>query len=280
MPRHPQFKRRALCTVLCCIGVSWLPSTAVQAQPEGPNQHSEAVAEERPEEDTTAWAASLGGTLNTGNTRSWQLTAGSDLRLVRGPSVLGANLAFAYGRADVPDDMTDDLQDTVKNFRAKLRYDYFLSKLDALFLAGLHRWDVFAGIDARVQGQVGYLRMFIKEEKQRLCVELGYYVTYYYYHVGSMMDLEETVWIHSARGFVGYDNTINETLTYVGGLEALLNVEEAEDVRLAFDNAIRSAINGKLQLEIKFTLIFDNVPVEGKQKTDTTTLVSLIYNLI
>jgi len=86
--------------------------------------------------------------------------------------------------------------------------------------------------------------------------------------------------IHSARLFLGYDNKLNAVLTYVGGLEGLLNVEEPKDTRIAFDNALRSAIATNLQLELKFTLLFDNVPVLGAEKVDTQTLVNLIYNLI
>jgi hypothetical protein len=86
--------------------------------------------------------------------------------------------------------------------------------------------------------------------------------------------------IHSARLFFGYENKINAVLTYVGGLEGLLNVEEPKDTRVNFDNALRSAIATNLQLELKFTLQLDNVPVLGAEKVDTQTLVSLIYNLI
>ena len=67
--------------------------------------------------------------------------------------------------------------------------------------------------------------------------------------------------------------------------EALLNLEEPEDLRINYDAALRSTIAGSLQVEIKFKLLYDNVPAlqaDGteREKIDTTTTISLIYTLI
>jgi putative salt-induced outer membrane protein YdiY len=86
--------------------------------------------------------------------------------------------------------------------------------------------------------------------------------------------------VHSARLFLGYDNHLTEGLTYLGGLEGLVSVEEPRDTRISMDNALRSKVAGNLQLEIKFSLQFDNEPVPGAKKLDTQTIGSLIYNLI
>ena len=85
--------------------------------------------------------------------------------------------------------------------------------------------------------------------------------------------------------FLGYDNQLNEHVKVIAGLEALLNLEEPEDLRLNFDAALRSSIAGSLQLELKFKLLFDNVPAlnadgSEREKVDTTTTLSLIYNLL
>lgn len=86
--------------------------------------------------------------------------------------------------------------------------------------------------------------------------------------------------MHSIRGFVGYDNHINENLTYLMGFEGLFNVEDAADIRLNWDNALRTMLVGRLQMEAKFSLKWDNVPVPGALALDTVTQLNLIYSFL
>lgn len=256
--------------------------------PEQAPQFVETAPLEIPETDETQLNLSAGGVLNTGNTRAFQANVGGDFRMVRGDSAFGANTGFVYGRADLPEDETDDYQDTSRNLNARARYDYFVTTMDAIFAAGVYRWDTFAGLDTRLQGQLGYLRNFIvKEEAMRFWGEVGYDITYDNYTQEVLDDLadmgepveEETV-VHSGRLFFGYDNHLNELVTVLIGLEGLLNVERPEDFRLNWDNALRSKLNGSLQLEVKFSLKFDSEPVPGTRKVDTMTQVNLIYTLL
>ena len=71
----------------------------------------------------------------------------------------------------------DASEETVKNLNAKLRYDYYLTLMDALFVAIVLRWDEFAGLDLRVQGQLGYLRNFLRKDGHRFWGEVGYDLT-------------------------------------------------------------------------------------------------------
>lgn len=275
--------------------VRWLLASALSlaaalpasAQPAALEQHNEEVKAELFQADVTALNASVGGAFNTGNTEAWQLNTGSVFDLVRGRHGLGLSMSFAYGRANVAGDGTDDMLDTVRNLKARGRYDFFLTPMDALFLAAAYRWDTFSGLDARVQGQVGYLRNFFKEEKHRFWGELGYDVTYDNYDpdplpdpatMGAFLDGDDVV--HSARLFLGYDNQINEQVMFLTGVEGLLNVENLDDFRLAWDSALRSAIGEGFNLELKFTLLLDTEPVPGAKKVDTATIVNLIYTLL
>jgi hypothetical protein len=155
-----------LATIAALAAGLSLIATGARAQADAVQQHSEKTVQEAPSDDATSLAASLGGTLNTGNTRTWQITLGSDLLIVRDPHAFTAMLAFAYGEADIPGDALG-YEQTVQNLRARARYDYFLTRMDALFAAGAFRWDEFAGLDSRVQGQLGYLRYFLREDSHR-----------------------------------------------------------------------------------------------------------------
>ncbi len=280
------------------LGLLLAAANAVHAQPEPAPKFDEKVAEKAPNDDATALSASLGGTLNTGNTRTWQLNLGSDLLLVRMPHAFTAMVVFAYGQADLPNDGQKKLQTTIKNLRSKARYDFFLTRMDALFAAAVFRWDQLAGLDARVQGELGYLRYFYRTDKHRFWGEAGYDLTYDNYHplpnpdfmldaMGNPVDPsvspltpDTTKITHSGRLFVGYDNRLTEAVTYLGGAEALLDVQHARNVRVNVDNAVRSKLGGNFQLELRSSLQFANVPAPGARKLDTQSMINLIYNLI
>jgi hypothetical protein len=239
---------------------------------------------ERPKNDMTSLNASAGASLNTGNTRTYLLNAGGDFRLVRNPHGVGASVAFAYGRADVPTDMSDRLLETIKNLNAKARYDFFLTQDDAVFVATGFRWDPFAGIRRRNQGVLGYLRYFVVEERQRFWGELGYDLTSDSYQQLPMKPAPnpQNKLSHSARLFMGYDNQLNASVSYLGGLECLLDVETPKHVRVNFDNVLRSALNGAWKLELKFRLAADGRARHDRSAApiDTATLISLLYTLI
>lgn len=274
---------------------TWLLATALSlstiapasAQPEGVEQHTEAVLVDQFQADVTALNASLGGALNTGNTEAWQLNTGSQLDLVRGRHGFGLSMAFAYGRANVADDGSAAMFDTVRNLKSRARYDFFLTPMDALFLAAVYRWDTFAGLDTRAQGQIGYMRNFFKEEKHRFWGELGYDLTYDNFDPDPLPDpvnagvfLDGDAVVHSARLFLGYDNQISEQVMFLTGVEGLANVENLKDFRLAWDSALRSAIGSGFNLELKLSVALDTLPVPGAKKVDTTTLINLIYTLL
>jgi putative salt-induced outer membrane protein YdiY len=268
-----------------------LLTTAAHAQPADAPKHEEKAATEAFSKDVTNFNSSLGGSLNTGNTEALLLNVGTTFAMVRGHHGLGLSMDFAYGRANVPNDAVNGMVDTARNLRSRGRYDLFLSDMDALFLAGMYRWDVFAGLDARLSGQVGYLRNLYRQEKLRLWGELGYDLTYDNYDPDPLRDannnrLKGYNYTHSARVFLGYDNQINSAVTVLTGIEGLFNVEHAKDVRFNWDLAVRSAIIGRLQLELKLSMQFDNEPVpagpgkDAKSKLDTQTKANLIYTLI
>lgn len=279
---------------LAAFAVGTISASAL-AQPAAIEQHTEAVVADEFQEDVTTLNASLGGQLNTGNTEAWQLNSGSAFVLVRGRHGLALNMDFSYGRANVADDLgpdgepVDELVDTVRALRTKGRYDFFVTPMDAIFAASAYRWDTFAGLDARLQGQLGYMRNLFKETDHRFWAELGYDLTYDNYDpdplLADPMDpmsavLEGDEIVHSVRGFLGYDNKLNASLTFLTGLEGLFNVEETKDIRVNWDNALRSAIAESFQLEVKFSLQLDTEPVPGAEKVDTATTLTLIYTLI
>ncbi|MBX3246292.1 MAG: DUF481 domain-containing protein [Myxococcales bacterium] len=268
-----------------CLGLSALSAPAFAQDPPPPTQLTERANVEAPSEDVTNFAVSAGANVATGNTRSWNLAAGTAFRLVRGRHATAFDWAFNYGRAAPAGDTTTPLVDTVRNSNTKLRYDFYLTRMDALFVAAAHRWDTFAGLDTRLQLQAGYLRNFVREENHRAWGEIGYDMTYDNFTEIQMSTGEDTQIVHAARIYLGYENNLNEYVKFLTGVETLLNFQQIEDLRINFDAALRSTIAGRLQVELKFKLLFDNVPAERAdgtsfEKLDTLTTVSLIYTFL
>jgi putative salt-induced outer membrane protein YdiY len=279
--------RRRAAVLACTVWSGLLACSQAWAQLADVTQYSEKVATDPFQKDVTNFNVNIGGSLNTGNTKAMLLNVGENFAMVRGRHGLGLATDFAYGRANLPQDDQPGFVDTVRSLRARGRYDLFLSPMDALFVAGLYRWDPFAGLDARVEGQVGYMRSLFKEDKHRFWGELGYDLTYDNYDPDPLPDpntpgafLTGHAVVHSARAFLGYDNQLNAAVVLLTGVEGLLNVEHPKDFRFNWDIAVRSSIVSRLQLEVRFALQFDAQPVPGKRDLDAQTKANFIYTFI
>lgn len=267
-------------------------STRAQAPATDPLLRADVAA--KPSNDELTWALNAGATINTGNTKAYLINTGTRLRLVRGIHAVTTEFNFNVGRAKVlVDTVTPNLVDpmmppilgqreewttTAQNINAKLRYELYMTEMDALFAGEIFRWDRFAGLDSRFQTQLGYQRHFIRVEKHRMWVEAGYDLTLDNYQPESVTPNTDTV--HAARLMAGYNNELNEHALFLTELEALFNVEELEDVRVNYMLGLRTTLAESLKAELTFTARFDNVPVEGAAELDTLTQVNLIYSLM
>lgn len=241
----------------------------------------------KPSTDETSWALAAGATINTGNTKSYLINVGTRFRLVRDIHAVTGEFNFNVGRANVKTSITDAMgvtteqqawTTTAQNINAKLRYELYMTDMDALFAGEIFRWDHFAGLDSRFQSQIGYQRHFIRVEKHRLWAEAGYDLTLDNYEPESVSPNTETV--HAARLMAGYNNELNEHALFLTELEALFNVEDLEDVRVNYMLGLRTTLSESLKAELTFTARFDNVPVEGASDLDTLTQINLIYALM
>lgn len=268
-------------------------AAADEALPKGPEQLTEKFKDGAPQEDDITLRLSAGASLNTGNTRSFQANGGGDFDLMRGMNAVSAMFNFTYGIA-VLDRANDDYERTAANLNSKARYDRFVTLDDSFFAAAVFRRDRFAGLDARVQGQVGYMRNFFRRPRNRLWGEGGYDLTYDNFDPDPLVNPEtgapllkpdgtpadQSQIVHAGRLFLGYQNQINTAVTFKGGVESLFNILEGEDIRVNGMASVASKLAGDFQLELRFLAQFDNVPVPGARKLDTISQVNVIYSLL
>jgi hypothetical protein len=122
------------------------------AQTAGETSLAQQVAEHADDEDEMEWKLGLGSTLNTGNTRSFAGSASSRFLIKRGPHRYGFDVLGVVGFASLRDGATGAFGDWVPNtgnVNANMRYDFFLTRDDALSAATVARRDTFAGLDLR-----------------------------------------------------------------------------------------------------------------------------------
>ncbi len=264
------------------VALLLLPRTS---RADAPVQLTERAQAERPTEDKTDWSLTGGFVLNTGNTESWTLSTGTNVQIVRNRHAFLFESAFNMSRANIRNDSLPYLTNA-RNLNSRVRYDYFFTPLDGAYVSIRHRWDTFAGLDTRLQNQIGYLRNFFREDDHRFWGEVGYDLTYDNLWPNPILDpmtglpLDNTVFVHAGRVYLGYSNHLNEHVLFETGAEALFNFKVGKDIRFNYDARLVSSLASRLELELKFRLLFDNVPVPGNRSVDTTTTANLIVTLM
>ncbi len=242
----------------------------------------EKVAKPADQKEATELKLSAGGLLATGNSRSMAATGSGQLRLRRQLNEYSASIAGNYGRsAPTP---ADDMRTSVSNLQGRVRYDRFLSEHWSLFVAQSARKDRFQGLALRLNFDPGLAYYIFDEDKHRLWAEVGYD---YQYDIrenaalrASPTPIDKTEGRHSARGFLGYENNINEILRFNTGVEYIQSVQESKNWRLNWDTGLSSAISNKFSFATTFSLRYDNNPLTGVRKTDTLTALNLVYTLL
>lgn len=259
-----------------CGLVVWACAVAAGASAQTPppveSQHAERVATEPGDENDVRLALTASSALTYGNARTLAINLGADLVVRLDQHALTAQLAWVYGLASLRDPMTNefgDWVDSTNNLTWRLRYDLFLTRDDALFLVHRGRRDPFAALRPRLGFQLGYARSLFREDKHRLWVEVGYDFTYDRFGsrplpVGTDqagMPIESTDrTLHSLRLFLGYENRLNEVLTYVTGFEGLMRFDRPEHWRFEWINQLRSKLADWLQISLDLTGRLDSLP--------------------
>jgi putative salt-induced outer membrane protein YdiY len=268
-------------------------------------QHTETVAAPPSVPNQLLVNIAAGATLNSGNTKAYAANLGGRLNMIRHPHQLTVEVLGTLGWARP--DPEAEVEQTAANMIGRGRYDIFLSKNDALFLAVQPRRDTFAGLNIRLQTQAGYLRnLFNPSDAHRLWTELGYDFTYDdFAEITTAVDITADVladnpdlmlppdssiaattsitrdpghdFVHSGRAFLGYTNAVHPMANVNLGVEALFDVEDGKNVRVNGLAEVTSSISAHFKLGIQSRLFYDNVPVPGKEKTDLVIAAQLVY---
>jgi putative salt-induced outer membrane protein len=238
--------------------------------------------------DASELTLGLGGLVSTGNSRLIAVTVNGQFRIRRTNDQLAVAAAGNYSRTAPPG---HQLQTTVENVQGKMRYDRFFCTDWTGFLGVQVRNDRFQGLDLRLQVDPGIAYYFVNEAKERMWAEAGYDLLHDIRRdqdlvvldmmgipTGELLDKTQTV--QSARVFFGYDNQLNEAVTFTLGLEYLQGLSRTSLHRFNVDAKLTSKLGHGFSLATSFSLRYDNEPLPGKEDTDTVSAVNLVYKIL
>lgn len=242
--------------------------------------------------DATEASIQAGALLAAGNSRSLSATGAGSLRLRRTSHQFSAAASANYAQAAA--DQNSNIEPTVENYQGKLRYDYFVHESLAVFAAFSARRDRFQGLDLRLNVDPGVAYYFIDEAKHQLWGELGYDLQHDIRSREALLvalaegtEVDKTETRHNLRAFAGYDNKLNEAVTFRTGVEYLQGLSPFEDDatdhvnwRLNWDAGISAAVANRFSMATTIGVRYDNNPLPGVRNTDVMTALNLVYTLL
>ena len=263
-----------------------VPLLVAHAADSSDSSFTAAPAGAEAEKPTTKVAADLGASWASGNTESITATAAGHASHTWDKNRLGLELLVNYGRTIVDanaDTFLDQSErdagwvDNAGHYSAELRYDRFLSATNSVYALGGALSDRFAGYQSRIHGQVGFAHYFVKNDTTEFTGELGFDVANEDYVVGVTPNSDI---IYAVREMLGIKHKFNDDVAIEEKIEAYESVEDFSDTRVLNSIALTSNVSGKVAIKLSHTLAFDNVPVEGFQKTDSLALASIVVTLL
>ncbi|MFH1263942.1 MAG: DUF481 domain-containing protein [Pseudomonadota bacterium] len=267
--------RRA--TLLCLLAFLLTPWATVRAEepptpavaPASPPAVAPAPV---PESRKGEWKANAGlsAIINSGNSSNKTLGGNglTSYKWERNKVEFAAN--GAYGRAEVKGVSTTN----TKNGKTSLRYDRFLTDPLSLFALGHLGSDPPAGFDLRYGSSLGLAHELVKSDPHFFKYELGFDYTHERRVAPPNQD------IYSARTFLQYKYNINKLSVIGQDVETLFDLQEGKNVRINTLTALTFKMTDVLAFQAGYAIRFDNVPVPGFKKTDTTTQFGLVMNLL
>jgi len=307
-----------LCGLLAWTGVAHAQNTAVPTYDFGkPPEKAKPAIE---------WKVQAKGglLLTTGNSQTGSGTFALDSSRQSGMNKLSLNGGVAYGRSRILVPIENDGgtattglgrqgQTTTNQWRAKGRYDRFITENNSAYALAQIGSDRIAGKALFGGGQAGYSRQLVKNAEHTLVAELGYDFSYESY-VQSPGKTIDGVSIHSARLFVGELWSLSKETGITASGEAMFNlnkeqalnandqtgatkgVDAFKDTRLIGKLGVTTLLRKSLSLALGFTVRYDQNPAplplppgaapyaDGflpfADKVDTLTEATLIYTFL
>ncbi|HPH27628.1 MAG TPA: DUF481 domain-containing protein [Pseudomonadota bacterium] len=302
--------KRILFGSLTLVGGLFATTTSVEAQalPSGQQFNTEYKFVAPPKEvKEVEWkaSASAGFTLAAGNANVMTLSGSANASRNDGKNLIALDLTGLYALTTLPrlldrdsmgatcmmgamtggcngvvdraEEIGSDSKVTAGFFLFKGRYDRFFTTNNAGYLAAFVGLDIPASKKAIAGGQLGYSRQMFKTKLHELKAELGVDTTYNSYILTDGSTGADSVFLASARLFVGYNLILGENTQFSAKAESLINLNTATIVERIAKPADATRVNASVALTTKvwqrlsfrfgFNLRYDNCPAPNPNLT-------------
>jgi hypothetical protein len=260
--------------------LSLLFAASAQAQPK--------FQFEKPPEKPSDWQVQAKGGLliTSGNSQSRNANLGLLGSRHTGDNKISLEGSLAYGRSNVRVPIIDMgvvtglervPETTTNQWKARGRYDRFLTENNAAYVLGQVGADRVAGKKLVGGGQAGYSRQLLKNEVHTAVAELGYDFSYESYFSPPERPVDPVA-IHSARVFLGELWKLTNDTGITASYEVLFNlnkekaplasdptgatneVKAFKDTRMAGKLGLTTTLYKNLSFGFGFTVLYDQNP--------------------
>jgi putative salt-induced outer membrane protein len=221
------------------------------------------------------WVTALGlsyvGT--SGNTDTSSL--GLDFRSTRRPTPWGLDLVATFTRAEDRDTVT------AEQYLVGGRGSRSLNDRWSLF-AGLS-WarDTFGGFENRYIAEAGAEYLAVKTDRHTLSFDAGLTWTsedqIRYDELTETEFTESVDWLGGVAG-LKWDWAFSKSASLGERLLYYPNFDDTSDWRIASETAVTADLTKLLALQFSYLVRYRNQPIDDREKTDTTTKVSVVMS--
>lgn len=161
-------------------------------------------------------------------------------------------------------------EENSRNWDINAKVEHALNKKIGLYLGTVYEGDEFAGIDNRLNGDLGSSYKFYKSDKGQAFTEVGYRYRREENLVGRVLNQSQ------GRVYLEGKRTPSKDITMKLWAEYLPNFTDSEDWQLNFEPSFQYNFHSNLALKWGYLGRYDNLPVPGNKKFDFSYMTSLI----
>jgi len=233
------------------------------------------------EEKKFSGEGEVGLLITSGNSENESVNAKLGLKYETGQMLSEANLGALYSSEKTETDGKKEDKVSAEKYNYSAKVGYKFDEANYVFINGAYEDDRFSGYDYRTSFAVGYGRKVIQNDKINLNIELG--PGYRYDRTNGYPDpdvkdgfiQEKTEDEAIFRGYGMFSYKFTDTASF----QQDITVEAGSDNRVTKSvSALKSRIMGALSMKASYTLTNTSSPPDDKDKTDTETALTLVYD--
>ncbi|MBE0536318.1 MAG: DUF481 domain-containing protein [Phycisphaerae bacterium] len=224
---------------------------------------ADVVAINPPDPETPKWqgSVSVGWTSVHGNTRSESINVSAETSLRREMDriTFGAD----YGRSEQENRSTGTEETTEDWWRARGKYDYFLTQKLYGFVEGRYATDKIAELDRRMIGAVGAGYQWVESDRMNFATEAG--IAYLTERFTNNTPGNSEV---SAQAGYHFDMKLNDRLKFINDLTYYPSFGQFSDYFLTTTAELRATLTKNMYANFRVLFDYDTSPAADKGRTD------------